>query len=1204
MSKLTRFPPLPKHLNGNRGIVSSAFRKETIRSITHSLGRFLAIAAIVALGTGFYAGLRMTAPDMKQAADEYFDGTALMDVRVISTLGLTDADIAALRQVEGVEAVMPARETDVMATIAGEQYATRVHSLPDAARKSDTSDKVHALSDNPNYLNRPILIEGSWPQKTGECVLSADLASNGSRHVGDTVTITEGLQDVDETLTTRTYTIVGYVNAPYYATSSSMGTTTLGSGAIQEFMYVPEDDFSSDLPYTEAFLTVRGAAAERSSSEAYDNQVAEVVTRIESLAPEREVARVDELKGDAQKELDEQRAEFERQKTDAESQLADAQQQLDEAAATLAESEQKLASGQTDYDNGAAELVRQRTSAQQQLADAQQQLVESQQKLDATRADIEQLEASLPALQAQWQAGADELASQLAQWQQNSDGVDAGIVQAEQGVAQLTQGIADANAQLVAIPAQIAGLEQQLAQATDEAEKAQLQAQIAALRAAAAALPPTIAGLEAQLGEVNVTLQGLQDTRVQLDQAYQNLIVPAQAKVDEGKASLDQAQAGRDEFRAGESQLAAGWAQYDASKQQADSQITAAQQQLDAAAAQLQSGRNQLTQGKADYQSGLDEYYQRKSEADEKLADAQSKLDDAQQQINKLATPEWLVMDRSANYGVTSFNSDADRVDSIAQVFPFIFFLVAALVALTTMTRMVEEERVLIGTFKALGYHRMRIASKYLIYAAIASGAGSLLGIGVLSQVLPMVIMNAYGIIYFVPAMTFPIPIDPWLTCLSAGLGVGVTLFATWAAATATLRERPALLMLPRAPKAGKRILLERISPVWRHLSFSWKVTFRNLFRYKKRFIMTVIGIAGCTALLLTGLGLSNAINDIIDKQFSEITKYNTSIALDDTITNEDRAAAESILDEDRFASGHTLVLRQNMLVQGPAKKDTHTEVMVVEEPESFGDFFTLRTRVGHTPVPLAPDGLVLTEKLANELGVNVGDTVTLIEQDAIGNATNTSYDATVTGIVENYIYHTVFVGPTLYERLLGESPAYNTVLARATTDSEARIELGDKLRAVDGVKTVAYNDETIGAYRDMMSSVNMIVIVLVVAAAALAFIVLYNLTNINITERMREIATLKVLGFTPREMNAYIFRETFLLAAIGCAVGLVLGVWMEGFVVVTAEVNQVMFGREIHVMSFVAAFVLTMLFTLLVMLAMRGKLHRIDMVESLKSNE
>ena len=1116
--------------------VKNAFNIETLRSITHSLGRFLAIAAIVALGTGFYAGLRMTAPDMKLAADEFYDGTSLMDIRVLSTLGLTDDDIAALRHVEGVEAVMPARETDVMATIDFEQYATRVHSLPDAARTSDTSDGVHARSEDPDYLNRPILVRGAWPQKAGECVLSANLVKNASVAVGDTVTITEGTQDVDDTLVTRTYTVTGFVNAPYYATSSSMGETTLGSGSIQQYMYVPEDDFSADLPYTEAYLAVRGAADEHASDDAYDRRVTEVANRIEALAPEREQARVDGLKADAQKKLDEKRADYEREKADAQSQLDDAKRQLDEAATTIAQSEQQLADGQAAYDSGTAELANQRANANAQLADAERQIVDGQVQLDAQRPTLEDGAAQL-------QQGWDAYNAQAAQ----------------------------ADAQIAPIEAQIAAGRQKLGQMQEQLEA--LSQDPVANAAAIAVLKQQMDGLQQQLAaaqqQVDGARQQLADANATLDQQ--------QAVYDAGKARLD---ASAQQLEQARSQLAS-------SRSQANSQIAAAQQQLDAAATQLQDGRAQLAQGKADYDSGQAEYERKKADADTQLADAQRQLDDAQKQINDLENPEWLVMDRTSNYGAASFEADADRVDSIASVFPFIFFLVAALVSLTTMTRMVEEERVLIGTFKALGYRRGRIASKYLVYAAVASGAGSLVGILVLSQVLPAVIMRAYGIIYFVPELPLPLPVDLRFAGLAAGLGIGVTLFATWAAVIASLRERPALLMLPRAPKAGKRILLERVGPLWRHLSFSWKVTFRNLFRYKKRFIMTVIGIAGCTALLLTGLGLSNAI-----------------ITLADDPSDVEQQRASALLDDGSLVTEHTMVVRQNMLASGPEEKDRRMELVVPEDPASFGDYVALNTRVGHQPVALADDGLVLTEKLAGELGVAVGDSVTLTEQDAIGNATSTSYQATVTGIVENYVYHYAYMGPKLYERLMDKVPDYRTVLALATSDPDLRVQLSSDLLASGGVKTVAYNDETIDTYRNMMSSVNMIVIVLVTAAAALAFIVLYNLTNINITERMREIATLKVLGFTPREMNAYIFREIFLLAIIGCAVGLVLGIWMESFVVVTAEVDQIMFGREIHALSFLLAFLLTMLFTVLVMLAMRGKLHRIDMVESLKSNE
>lgn len=1147
-----------------------AFNKDVLRSVTHSLGRFLAIAGIVALGTGFYAGLRMTAPDMKLAADQFYDGTNLMDIRVVSTLGLTDGDLAALRGVEGVAQVMGAYETDVMATVNDEQYAIRVHSLPAAAAESDTGDGVNAVSGAADYLNRPVLVEGSWPVREGECVLSADKVMNTPTKIGDTVQITEGSQDVDDVLATRTYQVVGYVHSSYYVSSTSMGTTSLGSGSVQQFMYVPESDFSKDLPYTEAFVTVAGAAGEFSGSDAYFERVHEVEDRIEALAPAREQARVDGLRANAQKELDEKRADYERERADAEQQLDDAQRQLDEAAAAIAENEQKLADAQAAYDRGVAELASQRASAEAQLAEAERQLADGRAQTDAARPAIEQGQAQLADAWAQWQQGADALAAGWGEWQGRQDALSAKAAEWQQNMA-LWQAAWDANEAHPENP--------------DYAEnRARLEAQKQVLDAGKDEIDRGQAALDEARGELEAQQQAVNAARGELD--------AQQAAFDAQKAQFDAAVA----------QVEQGTADLASARSQADAQIAAAQQQLDEAAAQIASGRSQLEQGRADYEGGLAEYERQKADADVQFADAERQIADAQQKIDDLENPSWLVMDRDQNYGVASFESDANRVDSIAQVFPFIFFLVAALVALTTMTRMVEEERVLIGTFKALGYSRARIASKYLLYAAVASVTGSVLGIAVLSQVLPAVISEAYAIIYFVPRG--PLPIDLGLAGLAAGLGVGVTLVATWAAAFATLRERPATLMLPRAPKAGKRILLERIAPLWRRLSFSWKVTFRNLFRYKKRFVMTVIGIAGCTALLLTGLGLQDAINDIIDKQYGEIVHYNAVVTTEDDLPAASQQELDDLLGAGGAVESSTRVQSASMVASGPDKADVHASVVVPEDPGGLADFLTVRTRVGHEPLSIGDDGVVLAEKLANELGVGVGDTVRLAEQDEMGNATDKTFDLTVTGVMENYIYNYVFIGPGEYARMEGGQPAFSTYYAVTSSDAGERAQFNDAVRAIDGVKTVAYNDEVIDAYKSMLKSVGLIVIVLVVAAAALAFIVLYNLTNINITERQREIATLKVLGFTPREVSAYIYRETMLLSVIGCAVGLVLGVFMEGFVVVTAEVDQVMFGRTIHAASFVIAFLLTMLFTVLVMLAMRRKLARVDMVESLKSNE
>ena len=1096
-----------------------AFRKEVLRSITHSWGRFLAIAVMAALGCGFYAGLRMTGPDMRLAGDEYYDATELCDLRVVSSLGMSDEQVDMLRGVEGVSGVMPAYEADAISQLAGVQYTLRYHSLDmDAAKASSCYDGLHVDSDDDDYVNRPILVEGNWPESDDECLLSVDNVWTSPVHIGDTVELLEGTQDLDGVFTTRTFTVTGFVRSSYYTCTTNTGATSLGSGELTSFVFVPEGAFASDYPYTEAFLTVDGAAGETWPEDAYQQRVDAVAQRLNDLSPQLSASRIEQLQRDAQVELDDKRAEFEREKADAVAQMDDAQAQLDDASAQL--------------DSAAAQL----SSAAQQLSSSQAQLAQG--------------EAELASGRAQHDSGTAQLAEQREQAQ---------------------AAIAQAQAQLDAAQAQY---DQAMAQ------RSQLEAQLEQARAAQ--LADVAAQLEAAIAQIDAQTAGAPD------------------------------------------QLAAGQAQLDAQREQAAAQLSAAQAQLDSAQAQLDSASERLAsgraqyaagqqgyaQGRAEYESGLAEQRsgqaeldKKRAEAQQRFADAEQQLADAQAQIDAIADKDAsvYVLDRSKNLGAESFRSDAGRMDQIAAVFPLMFFLVAALVSLTTMTRMVEEERVLIGTYKALGYSNARITSKYLVYAVVASGVGAAVGIALLSQFLPWFIMKAYSIMYMVPCM--PTPVNPGLAASAAALGVGITVAATWFAAAATLRECPASLMLPRAPKAGKRILLERIRPLWGRMTFSWKVTARNLFRYKRRFFMAIIGIAGCTALLLTGLGLQNAINDIIDKQYGEVYSFNTIVRMDaDEADQKAKDAVSNAVGSD--GQQFVWVSTENKIACAPDDGAEHRfELVCAQDPEQLQRFVQMRERVGGRALTLDGSGAIISEKLASQLGVSVGDTLTFYDEDDIGNLVGDGRAVTVAGIMENYVAQYAYVTADVYKQAMGQPAEFATVYADLGNGVD-RDAFSDQLLSMDGVKTVTYSDETIDSYRTMLKSVNSVVVVLVVAAALLAFVVLYNLTNINITERAREIATLKVLGFTSREVDAYIFRETILLSIIGAAIGLVLGIFMEGFVITTAEVDQVMFGRDIHAASFAIAFALTMVFSGIVALAMRGKLRRIDMVESLKSNE
>jgi putative ABC transport system permease protein len=1119
------------------------FDKEIIRAVSGSWGRFLAIAGIVALGCGFYAGLRMTGPDMRIAADDFYDGTSLYDIRMLSGAGFTDEMVDRIAQVDGVESVMPSRSADAMAALDSEQYAVRISTLDVQAAQASTTDGVRVASSDDGYLNRLVLSEGSWPSKAGECVLSADRVMGTPVQIGDTVQVLYGSQDLDGVLNERTYTVVGLAHSSSYVSSVTMGSTTLGTGAIQQFLYVTDDNFDAGYPYTETYVKVAGAQDDFSGSASYKSTVDAVTQRLEGISGDLADQRLDEMKSDAQSQLDSKTVDYNQQKSDAVSQLDAAKKQLDDTAAQLDAAQASVDDGQARVDAGYAQLAEARRSSQQQLQGGYDQLSSTQAQLDAAQA---QLDAQQPTVDA---------------W-----------------------------------PATRTGLVEQAGQA--QADLSQSQRDLADVKAEIAALNPSDPDYEAKKQALEAQASGL-EMRIASDAAgIENL----NAGIASGDSQMQAFYQGQASVQAGRNQLADGWASYEGQKAAAESQLDASQAQLDASAADIATARDQLAQGRMQYSDGLAAYEQQSADATARLDQGAQSLADAQTSIDSLAAPSMYVLDRTKNYGVASFQADSERVDNIAAVFPFIFFLVAALVALTTMTRMVDEDRVIIGTYKALGYGTARITWKYLFYAGAASLSGAVIGIAVLSQILPLIICKAYAIIYNVPQQPLPLPIDAPLALLSLGMGVGITLFATAAAVWATLREQPAALMLPRAPKAGKRILLERITPVWRKLSFSWKVTCRNLFRYKKRLLMTVIGIAGCTALLLTGLGLHDAIWDIIDKQFNDIVHYNVIVKLQDDASEDDVGAATGLLEETGNAYDLTRAQDENMQVESGSHGAMSVEVVVPQDADAFTSLLSMRDRASGTPLTFDDHSVVLTEKLASTLGVRVGDSFTLHDQDEIGNAIGDGYAFTVTGIMENYVGNWMYIGRDAYTGATGTTLAFASMYGICTDDAGQRETLSEGLHGISGVETVTYNDETIDSYRKMLSSVDMIVVVLVAAAASLAFIVLYNLTNINITERRREIASLKVLGFTVREVDAYIYREIIILTLAGAALGLVLGVFLEGFVVVTTEVDYVMFGRSIHMLSFVGAFALTAFFSAVVMIAMRRKLGGIDMVESLKS--
>lgn len=1081
--------------------MKNALIKDTFREIKRSLSRFISIFAIVALGVSFFAGIKATSPDMKITADKYFDDYNLMDIRLVSTIGFNDDDVNTVKKVSGVNGVFPGYSMDAMVNVQDRDVVLKVLGLP--------TEKLNN-PDN-SYINRVKLVSGRLPEKSGECVAEKGKIVNSGMSIGSRIKLSSGTsKDIGESLKTREFTIVGIVETPYYI-SFERGTSSIGSGKINSFIMVPQEDFKIPA-YTDIFLTVEGAKKFLSYDKDYDDAIAPVKDTLESTGKKRAQARYDEIESEANEKLDESKKELsdskERQKAglaDAEARLEDSRKQIEKGTKelekkrtafnkTVKESRYKISQGYKKLRNGEKEYsvkLNQYNSAKEQsaiqFAAAEQQIESAQKEIDNNEALLNKLKAALAA------------------------------------------GLYTSPEQKSLMETQAADGEQQLSAAKFQLEKSKTE-------------------LEAKKKSLSDAAKELSSTRKYLDASRQQL--------DKQNSMLK-------------------------------SSIKKAQLQFADAQKKLDDSRNELKKGEEEYNSS-------KAKSDKEIADAGEKIADAEDKIKDIEKPVWYVLDRDTNPGFVDYGNAADRMDAIAEVFPLFLFLVAAMVCLTTMTRMVDEQRTYIGTLKALGYSRASIASKYLMYAALASVGGSILGVTAGFRIFPTVIFNAYGIMYTLPPVI--IKFNTYYAAVSTASAVLVTTLSAWFACYSELASVPAQLMRPKAPKAGRRIMLERIKFIWSRFNFTQKVTARNILRYKKRFLMTILGISGCTALLLAGFGLKDSIMSIVSKQFDELYKYNMVMELKNEAAKGQQNSIISTVQGDPRISDYMLMKEQSVDA-GAGNAVKSVSLIVPESTEKMVNFITLRERTTGKSVPFTDKGVVLTEKLAKILHVKAGDEIYIKDGDT------KRINIKVSGITENYVSHYVYMPPSLYKSVYGKEASFHQLLAKTTDTSEAfENKLSTDLLKDPEAGSIKFTTGISKNFEDIISSLNYVVLVLIVSAGALAFVVLYNLTNINVTERIREIATIKVLGFYDSEVSAYVYRENIILTLIGMMLGLVLGIFLHKFIVVTAEVDYVMFGRDIKPLSFLYSALLTIFFSAFVNFIMHFRLKNISMVESLKS--
>ena len=915
-----------------------------------------------------------------------------------------------------------------------------------------------------------------------------------------------------------------------------------------------------------------------------------------------------------QSELDQSKAE-----------IIAGQQQIESTRTQLNAQKQQITDGLSQVSAGEAQLqdgISALESAKAQLTELQSQLEivrasynaalenpdASQEEIDILAAQVSALEEQEAAVSQQIQASEAQIESQRQQLAATRSELESGLAAVEDGLSQLSQKESELNA----------GLEQITAgQAQIDAGWIQIQEQENTLAASKAEIEAGEQELEKGQKQLKAAKKKLNKAQKEIDSNAETLAA-GQAELDANVAKLNDNEAqyasGLEQYNSGARQIAENEAKLtsgeqeiaeneaklaDGEKEIADNEkkLADGEKEITDNEKKLQDAAKDLKKGEKDLADGKKEYEDAKKDAEDEIAENQQKLDDAKKELEDLEMPEWMVTDREELPEYTDYGDNADRLRNIGQVFPVIFFLVAALISLTTMTRMVEEQRTQIGTLKALGYKKSAIAAKYICYAFFATLLGSVLGMLIGEKIIPYIIITAYGIMYHNVANTISIDYQPGFALIASAASVVCTVGATLFASGKELQETPASLMRPPAPKEGKRVLLERLTFIWKHLSFSWKSTIRNLFRYKKRLIMTVFGIAGSMGLMLVGFGIQDSISDIAAIQYRELQHYDGMVIEDSDATEEEHAELFEYMKENEQIAHCNRV----QMTKISAPKGSSSVSIYLFVPESLSEFakdVTLKNRITGETYELTDEGAAISEKTASLLGLKVGDMIPLKKGDK-------EYKVRVAVITENYMSHYLYMTPRVYEQTFGEMPEYENIVFTMQEDCKDDLEMaGTRILANPGALSINYTSSLASQVDRMLSTLDAVILVLIVSAGMLAFVVLYNLNNINITERQRELATLKVLGFYDGEVSQYVLRENVILTVLGIMFGAVFGILIHRYVITTVEVDAVMFGRNIKPLSFLYSGILTSIFSIVVNGVMHFKLKTIDMVESLKSVE
>ncbi len=1182
--------------------MSKALLKDTLRTIKKNFSRFISIMLIIALGTAFFVGIKATAPDMFATAEKYFTEYNLFDIRIQSVAGLTDADVNAIKQLDGVEYVQGQKFTDALVKVNGETQSdidgTQISARAYSISPKHISDFLNGINDG-SFMNRPQLIEGKYPTSVNECLVDASrLSTPDSYKIGNTITLETESGSMPSSLSTNTFTIVGIIRSPYYI-SFERGNTNIGSGKIGTFIIIPEEAFTSEY-YSEIYVGVQGADYFEPYSDEYFEYISPVIANIEAISSNQVKIRTAKLRPELQKKISEGEQLIQNSSAEISAQLQQLDEQIIQLEKLVAEGDEIVAKAQKEFDEKFTQAEGELTNT---TAEYQAALAEYSRKQQLYQTNLknynEQLAKHNTAKSLYDKAYAEYTSAQEAvQYAQQTINTTQELITAADGVLMKLADVqtgAYSNEEIQGIINMMQLTYPELYNAVKALTTQGLATEIAA------SLQPYLdsqkANLAKQQKELDEKKKLLEETGIILSEKEKQL-TQATIELAKFKEALDNAAA---ELQRANAQLTAfgynissGQIQLQIERMQAENDLNALKQQVLMAPENLAKAKQKRAEALEQLDSGL--------------VAAQTEVSEAKTLLSKLDTITWSIYDRNDTPGYAGYGQAVRNIAVLSNIFPIFFFILSSMICLTTLTRLVDEDRVLIGTYKALGYTTLSIVAKYAIYSLSACIIGTILGIGVAVFLFPFAINSAYAVMYSLPSLIY---VFPWgYSLLSLLISLMCTTLVTTVALYKELQTNPSVLMRPKSPKAGKRILLEKIGFIWHKLNFTAKVTARNLFRNKQRFTMTLFGIAGCTALLIASLGMYNSISAILTKQYGEdaISKYDLQVVFSSPQTTATHTYEFTSAQNDARIGSLMLTAMKSMTGSSErSSKKLDVYVLVPETPERLGEYISLRERNGSETYVLNNDGAIITEKLAKDTKTDVGENI--LFTDGEGN----TYSVKVAAIAENYTFHYIYMTADTYLQATGEKPEFYYAVGNLSsafdniddeTLSNTKGLITTDLMKTDGIAAVAFTSDTTESISQITDALSLVILLFFVSALILAFIVLYNLSNINIIERTREIATLKVLGFFDTEVSSYIYRENIFVSVFGMLFGVILGVVLHYLLISFTAIDTVMYGQSIAWYSFVISIVITCLIIVFVNLLLHRKLKKVDMVLSLKSVE